>query len=228
MVLAASTSVAGFGALSAFWFLGEWRQEVPGLFDYRSAVLGDGALLRIVVAILYGVLRACSLVAVPHEPAWATVSALAGGAVGALTQAAWLFDDSPALNWSFPRAHHFNAAGWYHAGFLTCASGLVTAFAVLAGRRIRAKRHGDPDAVRDVARSPWLGLLFGAAVALAGLIAIDNTRASGTHAGDATAAALSGATVGGLLLMGWAFGPALRAATPPIATGSVAAGMLYL
>ncbi|WKV75326.1 hypothetical protein AW27_029645 [Streptomyces sp. PCS3-D2] len=50
-----------------------------------------------------------------------------GSLLGSWTQVQWLRDDAPVLNWTLPRPHHFNAAGWYHAAFLIAMSGVVAA-----------------------------------------------------------------------------------------------------
>lgn len=225
---AAAVAVAGFGGLLTLWVFGDWPDGLPGLFDYRAATAGDGLLLPTIVAILLAVLRIPTLVRSKRERAWGIGSALIGLAVGASTQAAWLADDSPARNWSFPEAHQFNAAGWYHAVFLTAACGLVVTLAVLAALRVRATRRRSACAIRPLASSPWLGVFFGAAVALAGLIVADNERAAGTAAGDATTVALVLGSALGLALLAWAFGSSLRAGAPWLAAGAASAAILTL
>jgi len=110
--IAAGSSVAltGFGGLLTLWLVGDWRNDVPGLFDYRSATIGDGFLLPVVVGLLVAALRTPLLVRADHERRWGTVAAVAGLMAGAATQAAWLLDDDPAPNWTFPEAHRFNVA----------------------------------------------------------------------------------------------------------------------
>jgi hypothetical protein len=221
-------AAAGFGALCVFWLLGDWREDVPGLLDYRSATVGDGLLLPTITVILYAVVRSPSLIRPAREAASGTGAALVGVAAGALTQALWLADDSPVKNWSFPRAHNFNVAGWYHAVFLTAVSGLMCGLAVMAARRVRATRRVQPANTEGLAASPWVGLLFGAGIAMTGLIAIDNERAGHTAAGVATTAALSASTVAGLALLLWAFGRQLRLARRWLAAGLISAAALCL
>ena len=70
------------------------------------------------------------------------------GAIGALmsagatlaTQAAWLSDPNPDLNWTLPAPHTFNTAGWYHAGFSVCLAGYVGY--QLGDMILRLRRHG--------------------------------------------------------------------------------------
>jgi len=86
---------AGFGALLLFWLLGEWPTD-RGLFFYRAATVGDGILLPLIVGVLVAAFRSPSLVRATREAAWNWGSFAAGLTAGAVTQAAWLLDDSPA------------------------------------------------------------------------------------------------------------------------------------
>src|SRR5437588_1097143 len=170
-VLAGATvAVAGFGALFVFWIVGDWRSDVPGLFFYRSATIGDGLLLPLVVGVLYATVCDDELASPAHERGVGLAAAAVGAIAGGTTQAVWLTDPSPAENWSFPRAHHFNSAGWYHAVFLTSAGALLCLLTVSAARRIRTARLQGSPRIRILARSRWIAVLFGASVSLVGLI----------------------------------------------------------
>src|SRR5690348_459732 len=76
--------VAGFGVFSVAWYLGQWRKDVPGFWDYRSPTIGDGVLLPVAAALL--VVAGNSLPAVPREKLVAVVAGAVGLATGMLEQ----------------------------------------------------------------------------------------------------------------------------------------------
>lgn len=218
--------VAGFGGLFVLWLAGSWRRDLPGLFDYRSATIGDALLLPLIVGLL--VAAASRLRSAPRERAWARLGAALGLGLAVTTQVLWLTDDGPRANWTLPEPHHFNFAGWYHAVFLCLASAAIGSLTILVARRIRAAAaSGALDA--SVTRSPWLGALVASAVGLAGLIALDNREASGSQAGTTTTIAMAvtgAATVG---VAAWALRDRLRANARFIALGlSAGAGLTAL
>jgi hypothetical protein len=192
-LLALVVFVAGYGALTSFWWLGTWGSGLPGLYDYRSATLGDGVLLPALAAALLVVGRSARH-PVAHERAWSIAVGLAGAIFGALSQVLWLEDPSPHLNWTLPDAHHFNVAGWWHAAFLTSASGLFAALWVWALRRIHAGlESSSPEsgqATRRLLRSPAFGLATAATLSMVGLVFLDSVKAAGTEAGTTSLAAI--------------------------------------
>lgn len=217
---AVAVFLAGFGGLLAFWLLGDWPTD-NGLFDYRSATIGDGLILPLIAGILLA-----AIIASPRSPADRTAAwtgVVVGALLGAATQAAWLADDSPNLNWTLPAPHEFNAPGWYHAVFLSLAGGALLGLSLLAATRIRAMRKSDERRVERFAASPWLGVLLAASASLVGLIAVDNNEAADTRAGMASMAGLG---IGGLTaacLLVWTFGRSLSTALPNLAVGFAAA-----
>src|SRR5258706_12394180 len=88
--LAALVFVCGFGALNLFWFLGSWPHDVLGLWDFRSATLGDGLLLPTAAAIL--VLGITNFQPATHERMVAGLCAAVGAAGGLLQQIAFVTD----------------------------------------------------------------------------------------------------------------------------------------
>jgi hypothetical protein len=137
------------------WIAGDWKRDVPGLFDYRSATVGDGLLLPALAACLVAGIRALPASPAATRPRRLRASivgaTLAGAALGAGTQALWLLDASPRLNWTLPRPHAFSVAGWYHAAFITLACGTFAGLAMAWVRRTRA-----------AARSSGFGVASGA------------------------------------------------------------------
>jgi len=186
--LAAGTVfVAGFGVMNAFWRLQEQSGGLAGLYDYRSATWGDGLLLPLTAGLL-----GSAAVLGPSERsgrAWAAAAGCCGFALGAFTQVAWLADPSPGLNWTLPAAHRFNEAGWYHAAFLSCASGYLS---WLLARAVRAASGGGVGAMPRF-------LLAGSAMSALGfgwLLAADNSSTADTAASRSTIGVI-GAVVGG-------------------------------
>lgn len=172
-VVAVSVFAAGFGALLGFWLLGDWPTD-RGLFDFRAATVGDALLLPTAAAILAGFLsRRPKLVG--SEARVAALATVCGAAAGALTQALWLLDDNPELNWTLPRPHHFNAPGWWHAVFLVAMSAALAGLVAAAARRANAW-GAQQRAV--LVRSPWLALLVACGLTFAGLVAADNADAA--------------------------------------------------
>jgi hypothetical protein len=128
--------VSGFGALNVVSVIMIHSPKLRGLYSYRSATLGDGLLLPVWA---YGLARAAAV-----RERWPGRSilvivgvALAGGVAGVATQIAWLRSATTAPNWTIPAPHTFNFAGWYHAAFLSVASGMFAAFGAASWLRVR-------------------------------------------------------------------------------------------
>lgn len=108
----------GFFAIYLFWSNMEHDPNLPGLFDYLASSWGD----RIALPLLAGTLVAYSIEregAIKKPQKNECIFGGIGLLLGALCQAEWLISDSTGCNWTIPRLHYFNAAGWYHAGFFT-------------------------------------------------------------------------------------------------------------
>lgn len=228
LLLAGAVWFAGFGALSMWWWLGSWDPRLLGLFDYRSATIGDGLLLPVAAGILLGVVLHPTLPGADNEGPWLVASLALGLSLGSMTQVAWLSDDAPVLNWTLPRPHQFNGPGWYHAAFLVLMSGLMAGLIVTAIRRVRKARRDSPAVVAGLARSPWLAALSATLLGLAGLVALDNGRSLSTSAGASTATALAAATLAGGGALAWGLGRHVRAAAPALLLGSIGAGLTCL
>ena len=104
--------------------------ELPGLFDYLASAYGDSICLPILVGAL---VTYVSLYAPDgrHNDSRRSrhlqiIVPIISGLIGAGIQAKWLISNGTQPNWSIPRPHHFNAAGWYHAFFF------ITMFALLS------------------------------------------------------------------------------------------------
>lgn len=191
---AGAVAATGFGALLSFSAAMTPSPHLRGLFDYTSATWGDGLLLPAMTGSLIFSIR--SLDRAAHEAATAVVAGIIGTVAGATTQVMWLLNDSPQGNWTFPHPHHFNAAGWYHAGFLTLMSGASAAMWALALLRIaRQPANGTPRS----GPIAGVGVALVAAASFAVLLAIDSAGSPSTGANRATAGAV---TAGAVVLAG--------------------------
>jgi len=183
--------------LCAFWFAGDYDASLTGLFEYRSATVGDGLLLPILVGVLAAAAISLRAEVVSFRRRLTALGGLVGGLGGAVVIWRWLEDPDPSLNWTWPAPHDFNCAGWAHAVFLCLAAAVVAALLVyvLVSLYARDRRGGDP-AFGSWALATW------AAVGLVALILRDNQGASGTEAALATTVATVAAAlvVAGLAL----------------------------
>jgi len=187
-----STFVAGFGAMNAFWFAGPRDESLRGLYDYWSATLGDGLALPLVA---FGLAGACANV---NPAKWRIWIAILGASLGVVTQATWLADPHPQLNWTFPETHRFNAAGWYHAAFMV---GGGFAFGWLAGAVLPNLRDAR---IRDSLRG-WLTLSIAGAFLFICTLALDNADILSNPSSQASLllAALAGIIALGVLIRLW-------------------------
>ena len=125
---------AGFVALAVLDSVVSRPRGLPGLFHFLSATWGDGLALPVMSgALVFAIVR---LPGTRHELPVSVGAGLLGASLGIATQVQWLRDDSPRLNWTLPRPHHFNVAGVYHAVFLTAMSALTAALWTLVLLRL--------------------------------------------------------------------------------------------
>lgn len=186
----------GFLAMNAFWKFGEWAPSQPGLWDYRSATLGDGVLLPLLAYAL--ITEGAKLPRVRGESYWRAGLALTGIIGGVLVVRAWLMDPAASTNWTQPRQGELNAAGWWHAAFLALASGALLAMAGTLALRLRAATD---EQVQQFARSPNAMLAIASAIGFAGLVLLDNIQSTLNRSNVASIGASAGATVLALILL---------------------------
>jgi hypothetical protein len=199
---AAAVVALFFGGLCLLWFLGDHPRHLPGLFDYRSAVLGEGLLLPSALFLLAAANRG-----VPHkaDPVPWLLAALALVAVAAI-QTAWLLDPNPRLNWSWDRPHKFELAGWINAAILAVGAPAVTFLCV---RLLRAKR----ERLREL-EGPGAAGVIAALVGILLLVLRDNDLAIGTTSATATLAGtlVAAAILASTLVLAWRIGLRVSAA----------------
>ena len=178
----ATVAVAGFGVMNAFWATQVHDGALRGLYDYLSASYGDALLLPAASgAVVY--IRS-TLPLAKHERRVGMIAAAAGMLAGAALQVAWLIDDNPELNWTLPAPHQMNAAGIYHAAFLTGMSAFTTWLVSTTAARALAVEapFGDPR------RRRAFGVATCAGAAFVVLLVVDNRAASGLAQGASLSA----------------------------------------
>jgi len=158
--------LAGFGVLNLFSVLGAGRSDLPGLYTFRSATVGDGLLLPVLA---YALIRAGGwhLGWTKRQRRTIAAGATVFASGGAVVQASWLLNPNPRLNWTFPAPHEFNGPGWYHAAFLILASGFFGGAATALWLRVRSETLNNPSSPTNRIRSvgavgvlgPWPGFM---------------------------------------------------------------------
>jgi hypothetical protein len=212
---------AGFGALFLFWGLGDWSRDLPGLWDYRSATIGDGLLLPVAAAALVAAAR--KLPAARYESLVVSGAAVLGLGAGVVLQLAWFWDPQPQLNWTIPAPHTFNTPGYYHAAFLIAASGFFSAWVTLVLWRFRHCRAEHPKEVQAMLCSPVTALLIACLVGFTGLVVLDSYFTRNTTASLWSLVAIGIATLLTGAALVWSFGHGILAAVRTICWGCVLA-----
>lgn len=218
--------VAGFGVLNLFWWFGDWQRGLPGLWDYRSATIGDGLLLPIAAAIL--TTAGTRLPRASNEVIVIGGAGALGSCGGVVVITLWVLDHDPAPNWSQPAPHVLSAAGIYHAVFLIIVSGFFAACAMRVLWRARWWRMTHPLEVGKMVRSPAASLLIGCVLGFVGLVMLDSypTLDKGTSI-TATGAVLVVSFLVVASLM-WSFGNEIVRAWPSIVLGVIVSGVIVL
>lgn len=118
---AAACLLAGFATMAIMALVKRPPKGVRPLWAYWSGTVGD----LVLPVIIYGITRACTALRPPSRPTVTPgtyLAAAAGGVLGMASQAAWLLDPDPRINWLLTAPHTFSFPGWYHAGYLTITS----------------------------------------------------------------------------------------------------------
>lgn len=197
---------AGFGAMNLFWWLGHWRTDVPGLWDYRSATIGDGLLLPIAAGILVG--AGDQLHRAKREILAVAAAGLLGALAGGWVQWASWHDPHPEINWTSPAAHTLNAAGWYHAGLLVTVSGLFAGLIMRVLWRARDCRRTPACGETLTLRRPATTVVIACLLGFLGLLIVDLQRIRGTATGTAVLGTSVAAAMLAATLLGWGYGRA--------------------
>ncbi|MEU2801642.1 hypothetical protein [Streptomyces sp. NPDC007117] len=185
-----SVLLAGFGALFVFHLVMDRDSRLPGMFVDLCETWGDALALPVMTGALVFTISALPKAA--PEGGHAAASATAGGTAGALTQLVRWKDEAHQLTWAHPEPHHFNAAGIYHAAFLTamCAvTAVLWTLALKRAARAGAGHRGRPGGVRALLVAMVAGLAFVV------LLMIDDWEFLSTRSGAAVLATTAAAAV---------------------------------
>ena len=131
--------IIGFGVLNVCWIFTDKSTGLRGFYEFYAATIGDGICLPMVVAsgTYYILVNGIERKDLGKIRIAAMIALLAGVAI----QASWLIRDNTILNWTIPRMHHFNFAGWWHAfyfvGMLALITAVVTAAILIGTRKTR-------------------------------------------------------------------------------------------
>lgn len=107
--------LCGFGTMFLFYSLPIYNNtSLPGLFHYKTALIGDSICLPLLTASLY---YSCSKNNTNKKSRASVLIGLIFGLLGTIIQAKWLLSNSTNLNWTIPKPHYFNCPGWCHAVF---------------------------------------------------------------------------------------------------------------
>jgi len=222
---------AGFGVLALLWFTrgALWAAppaQLPGLFDYPSAYIGDSVLIPAAAATMAaGVKR---LRPVRREPALVLVATILALAAAVAMQVVWLADRQPRSNWTSPTPHHFNIAGWWHAVFFVVVSVIVmilaTSLFARLGAAVRGPGRQDAEAML---RGPWPPVVSTCLLAYALLVVHDSVEAT-TLSTSSSVAGLSIAATGFFVGAGAALGRSWTLLMRPLLIGVTAAATLAL
>lgn len=214
---------AGFVALTAFSIWGDYPRDLPGLWSYRSATYGDGIALPLLAGLLPAGVRSPRLPQVPVAR-WGWLGAAAGFCVGVATQALWLRDPQPHLNWTLPAPHRFTTAGWWHAVFLSLMAALLSGLWVALLVKLHAASREDERALRSALDSAGSAWIIACVLFFTILLALDNRGATDSQAGLTTAVAVASVGVVLLVTLTMACGAITLAVLPAAAVGIGLAG----
>jgi hypothetical protein len=212
--------------MNLFWWLGEWRRDVPGHWDYRTGTIGDGVLLPLAAGLL--VAAGDRLPRAPGESAVTAGAGTIGAGVGATVQLLWLRNPDSRLSWTMPAPHTLNAPGIYHAALLTAGGGFFSAITVRAAWRARACRATHPLQVEAMLRDPAAAVLVACIVGFAGLVVLDFPPTAGTLSKTAAAGAVTAGTALSIGLLVWSFGRGVARGWRCLSTGFLGGGAIFL
>lgn len=172
--VALALSIGALVTYVLWWTRGFWSanslDNLPGLFSYPSAFIGDLVLLPIAAGMLTALCR--TLRANPAVHRSGRIATVIGLLIGISVQTLWLCDDKPALNWTLPVPHTFNLAGWWHAVYFTALCSIFSALFVTAICSL--KERMDDRTVASIVAGPASAITFGCLFGY-GLLAIHDS-----------------------------------------------------
>lgn len=104
----------GFASMNIWWNVLPRNAELHGLYYYKAATWGDGICLPLLTGALYYI---CKYVRKSDNKKRYSIIGVFTGLLGFGVQVSWLLDNNIVLNWTIPKVHYFNVAGFWHAFF---------------------------------------------------------------------------------------------------------------
>lgn len=102
----------GFASMNIWWNVLPRNAELHGLYYYKAATWGDGICLPLLTGALYYI---CKYVRKSDNKKGYSIIGVFTGLLGFGVQVSWLLDNNIVLNWTIPKVHYFNVAGFWHA-----------------------------------------------------------------------------------------------------------------
>ena len=115
IIASAITFLTGFCMLFFMYKIMNPSNDLPGLFYYKAATYGDAIGLTILIGSLVAFAKKNGDFITKKK--YSIIMAIICGCIGIAIQASWIISDSTVLNWTIPKQHFFNIAGWWHAVF---------------------------------------------------------------------------------------------------------------
>lgn len=106
----------GFAGMNIWWNILPREESLHGLYYYRAATWGDGVCLPLLIGALYYVCNYKKQITVRKKKI-CIATGIGCAVIGGIIQISWLLDENIELNWTIPKVHYFNIAGWWHALF---------------------------------------------------------------------------------------------------------------
>lgn len=224
---AAATFTFGFLGMALYSLTGPAFGSLPTVWQSWGGTVGDIALPLVV----YGLVRGAQILDSGRIHVGSCFVGMVGSLGGAVSQAAWLVDPEPYINWMLVAPHTFSPVGWYHFAYLVVLSGFVTGTTwelLVRARRTRMRSGGPPErdhrlrlvlSSRATTATATAALIFVAAVAADSVASLGSIASVGTIAGALVPPLLA------LVVTTAMLGPITRLLVRPLAT---AAGVVVI
>jgi hypothetical protein len=218
LVATAACATAGFAAMALLSLTAARAPDGRSMWTYWSGTLGD----LVLPGIIYGLTRTCTALGPDRISPGSYAAAALGATAGAASQASWLLDPSPRLNWLLVAPHTFSFPGWYHAGYLTLTSGYV---AGTAWEGLRRMGMAPDDRLRTLLGGRGAAAMAAACGIFTLTVVADSLPSAGTSASASTIAVTVAAPVLLTALAAWRLGRSAGLLVRPVGCGLAATGI---
>jgi hypothetical protein len=210
--------VAGFAAMALLSLVSVHSPGGRSMWTYWSGTLGDLTL----PVIVYGLTRTCVMLGPERISPGSYAAAGLGAIIGTGSQAAWLADPNPRLNWLLVAPHTFSFPGWYHAVYLVITAAYVAGTAWEALRRMgRAPRSR----LSAILAGPGAAAMMSACGIFVLTIVADSLPSASTSSSQSTIAITAATPALLLALAAWRLGRATALLFRPIACALAITGI---